>query len=48
MTVSTMQLDKQEKTLTLAVELQQGLALVKSLEIMTAEQKTVRDWSVCQ
>jgi hypothetical protein len=48
MAVSTMQLDKQEKTLTLAVELQQGLALVKLLNVMNSEQKTVQDWPVCQ
>jgi hypothetical protein len=48
MTVSTMQLDKQEKTLTLAIELRQGLALAKLLDIMNLEQKTVRDWPVCQ
>jgi hypothetical protein len=48
MTVSTMQLDEREKTLTLAVELQQGLALAKLLDIMNLEQKTVRDWPVCQ
>jgi hypothetical protein len=43
-----MQLDKQEYTLTLAIELQQGLALVKLLDIMNLEQKTVRAWPVCQ
>jgi hypothetical protein len=48
MTVSAMQLDKQEKTLTLAVKLQQRLALAKLLDIMNSEQKTVRDWPVCQ
>jgi hypothetical protein len=48
MTVSTMQLGKQEKTLTLALELRQGLALAKLLDIMNSEQKTVRDWPVCQ
>jgi hypothetical protein len=48
MTVSTLQLDKQEKTLALAIELQQGLALAKLLDIMNLEQKTVRDWPVCQ
>jgi hypothetical protein len=48
MTVSTMQLVKQEKTLTLAVELQQGLALAKFLDIMNSEQKTDQDWPVCQ
>jgi hypothetical protein len=48
MTVSTMRLDEQEKTLTLAVELQQGLALAKLLNVMNLEQKTVRDWPVCQ
>jgi hypothetical protein len=37
-----MQLNKQEKTLTLAIELQQGLALAKLLDIMILEQKTVR------
>jgi hypothetical protein len=40
MTVSTMRLDKQEKTLTLAVELRQGLSLEKLLDIMNSEQKT--------
>jgi hypothetical protein len=44
MTVSTMQLDEQEKTLTLAVKLQQGLALAKLLDIMNSEQKTIQDW----
>jgi hypothetical protein len=48
MTVSTMQLDKQEKTLTLAIELRQGLVLAKLLDIMNSEQKTVQDWPVCQ
>ncbi len=48
MTVSTMQLDKQEKTLTLAIKLQQGLALAKLLDIMNSKQKTVRDWPVSQ
>ncbi len=33
--------------LTLAVELQQGLALAKLLYIMNLELKTVRDWPVC-
>jgi hypothetical protein len=37
MTVLTMRLDKQEKTLTLAVKLQQGLALAKLLDIMNSE-----------
>jgi hypothetical protein len=46
MTVLTMQLDKQEKTLTPAIELQQGLALAKLLDIMNLEKKTVRDWPV--
>jgi hypothetical protein len=46
MTVPTIQLDKQEKTLTLAVKLQQGLALAKLLDIMNLEQKTVRNWPV--
>jgi hypothetical protein len=36
------------KTLTLAIELQQGLALAKLLDIMNLEQKTVWDWPVCQ
>jgi hypothetical protein len=48
MTVLTMQLDKQEKILTMAVELQQGLALAKLLDIMNSEQKTLKDWPVCQ
>jgi hypothetical protein len=48
MTVLTMLLEEQEKTLTLAVELQQGLALAKLLDIMNLEQKTVWDWPVCQ
>ncbi len=48
MTVSTMQLDKQEKILTLALELQQGLALAKLLDKMNLEQKTVWEWPVCQ
>jgi hypothetical protein len=48
MTVSTMQLNKQEKTLTLAAELRQGLALEKLLDMMNSEQKTVWDWPVCQ
>jgi hypothetical protein len=48
MTVSTMQLDKREETLTLAIELRQGLALGKLLDIMNLEQKTVRDWPVFQ
>jgi hypothetical protein len=48
MTVSTMRLDNQEKTLILAVKLQQRLALTKLLDIINLEQKTVRDWSVCQ
>jgi hypothetical protein len=43
MTVLSMQLDKQEKTLTLAIELLQGLALAKLLDIMNLKQKTVRD-----
>ncbi len=43
-----MQLDEQEKTLTLAVELQQGLALAKLRDIINLKQKTVRDWLVCQ
>ena len=43
-----MQLDKCEKTLTLAIKLRQGLALAKLLEIMNLEQKTVRNWPVCQ
>jgi hypothetical protein len=34
MTVSTMRLDKREKTLTLAVKLRQGLALAKLLDKM--------------
>jgi hypothetical protein len=33
MTVSTAHLDEQEKTLTLALELQQGLAMAKLLDI---------------
>ncbi len=48
MTVLTMQLDKQEKSLTLAVKLPQGLALAKLLDIINLEQKTVWDWPVCQ
>jgi hypothetical protein len=48
MRVSTMQLDEQKKILTLAFELQQGLALAKLLDIMNLEQKTVQDWPVCQ
>ncbi len=48
MTVKTMQLEDQEKTLTLAIKLQQGLALAKLLDIMNLEQKTVWDWPVCQ
>ncbi len=36
------------ETLTLALKLQQGLALVKLLDIMNSEQKTVREWPVCQ
>ncbi len=48
MTVLTMQLDEQEKTLTLAVKLQQGQALVKLLNILNSKQKTVQDWPVCQ
>ncbi len=43
-----MQLDEQMKTLTLAIKLRQGLALVKLLDIMNLEQKTVWDWPVCQ
>jgi hypothetical protein len=43
-----MQLDEQEKTLTLAIKLQQELALAMLLDIMNLEQKTVRDWPVCQ
>jgi hypothetical protein len=31
-----------------AIELQQGLALAKLLDIMNLEQKTVQDWPVCQ
>jgi hypothetical protein len=46
-TVSTMQLDEQEKNLTLAIKLRQGLALAKLLDIMNSEQKTDRDWPVC-
>ncbi len=41
MAVLAMQLDEQEKTLTLAVKLQQGLALAKLLDVMNSEQKTV-------
>ncbi len=48
MTVLTMQLDKQEKTLILAVKLRQGLALAKLLDITNLEQKSVREWQVCQ
>ncbi len=48
MTVLTMQLDEQEKILTLAIELGEGLALAKLRDIMNSEQKTVRDWPVCQ
>jgi hypothetical protein len=48
MTVSTMQLEEREKTLTLAIKLQQGLALAKLLDKMNSEQKTVQDWPVCQ
>jgi hypothetical protein len=48
MTVLTMQLEEQEKTLTLAVKLRQGLALAKLLDVMNLEQKTVRDWPLCQ
>jgi hypothetical protein len=48
MTVSTIKLDEQEKTLTLAIKLRQGLALAKLLVIISLEQKTVRDWPVCQ
>ncbi len=44
----TMQLDKQERTLTLAIKLQQGLALAKLLDTTNLEQKTVWDWPVCQ
>jgi hypothetical protein len=40
--------NKQEKTLTLAIKLRQGLALAKLLDIMNLEQKTVQDWPVCQ
>jgi hypothetical protein len=47
MTVSIMQLEKQEKTLTLAVKIQQGQALAKFLDIMNSEQKPVQDWPVC-
>ncbi len=43
-----MQLEEQGKTLTLAIELQQGLALAKLLDIMNLEQKPVRDWPLCQ
>ncbi len=48
MTVLTIRLDKRETTLTLAIKLKQGLALAKLLDIMNSEQKTVRDWPVCQ
>ncbi len=48
MTVLTMQLDEQEKSMTPAVELKQGLALAKLLDIMNLEQKTFCDWPVCQ
>jgi hypothetical protein len=34
MTVLTMQLNEQEKTLTLAIKLRQGLALAKLLDIV--------------
>jgi hypothetical protein len=48
MAVSTMQLDEQEKILTLALEVRQGLALAKLLDIMNLEKKTVWDLPVCQ